>query len=764
MDDSAPLTGRLLLCRGAPRKRSTPFLKPWVERVEERLLLSTFKVTNTNDDTNMGSLRWAIGQSNATPGSNTIDFSIALAGVQTINLTSSLPAITVPVTIDGTSEPGYTTSPLVELNGAGAGKGVDGLDISAGGTTVKGLVINRFTGEGISLSMAGSDSIQSNFIGTDPTGKIAEGNGLDGVLVQVNSNSNTIQHNLISGNTHNGIYLNGQLFGMAHPLTSGNLIAGNLIGTDVTGTKTLGNGSDGLQVLDAPLTTIGGTVSGARNIISGNKNGMELLGIVDGALDDTITQPDGSVIEGNYIGTDITGTVALGNGPSGAVLGDGIALRGISNSTIGGTASGAGNVISGNKNYGIDSFVIGSGNLAIQGNLIGTDATGTKPLGNGIVPMGIDSSGIDISGEANVTIGGTVAGAGNVISANGDNGINTFANGPGLTIQGNFIGTDITGTLPLGNGGDGINATYAGITIGGTMSGAANIIANNGATATFDHSGVVVTAASTSILSNSIYNNHKLGIELNVSGNNMQVAPVLTSAASMITSSTITGALTAAAGTYTLQFFSTPGLNPSNNAEGETLIGTATLTVTGGLTNFSEVLPSGFTPGSLITATATNSVGSTSEFSVARHRDGDGQSVRGAYDQRRVRAFNRRRRPGHDRHVHDHQHKRGHRHWLGLPRHHSGRHHVHLWRDLVGSFRDVRERCGHGESWNSRRGPVGGRVDPAGDHGGGRAVVHRSRQRLDDDPVGPVGDRHGLGHHHGHLSSEPRVRAADDPR
>ena len=579
-----------------------------MERVEDRVLLATFTVINTTDTAAAGSLRWAIGQSNAAAGPNLINFSIPGSGVQSIAITSALPALTTPVTIDATTQTGYTTTPLVELNGAGAGAMVDGLDISAGASTVKGLAINRFTAEGIKLSILGGDTITQDFLGTDPTGTIAEGNTLDGLLILANSNNNVVQGNLISGNLINGIFLNGSVFAVDASRTSGNLVAGNKIGTDVTGTLRLGNASDGLYVQNATNTTIGGTTPAARNIISGNGNGLELY-----------DNSDDSIIEGNYIGTDVTGEVSLGNSFLGSFFKDDIVLRGISNSTIGGTAAGAGNVISGGSNYGIDSFVIGSGNLAIQGNLIGTDATGTRPLPN-------TNSGIDISGESNVTIGGSVAGAGNVISGNGDDGITTFANGAGLTIQGNFIGTDITGTLPLGNGGDGINATYPGITIGGNRPEQGNIIANNGATATFDHDGVRVTGLDTPVLSNSIYNSKNLGIELD-GGNNGQAAPVLTSAVSMNTSSTIVGTLTAAAGVYTLQFFSTPGLNVSGHAEGENLLSTAIITVVGTTDNFSLVLPSGFTPGSLITATATDSFGNTSEFSMPTTGTGMGNGV-----------------------------------------------------------------------------------------------------------------------------------------
>ena len=170
----------------------------------------------------------------------------------------------------------------------------------------------------------------------------------------------------------------------------------------------------------------------------------------------------GNVIQGNYIGTDITGTQDRGN-----TL-DGIRIRaGASNTTIGGTAIGAGNVISANVDDGIDMEDT-TGNV-IQGNFIGTDATGTVALGN--------EDGIAIKvGAINNTIGGTTAAARNIISAS-DEGIQiTSATATGNLIQGNYIGTDITGTADLGNTNAGISInTASGNTIGGMAAGAGNL-------------------------------------------------------------------------------------------------------------------------------------------------------------------------------------------------------------------------------------------------------------------------------------------------
>ena len=255
---------------------------------------------------------------------------------------------------------------------------------------------------------AGSDVIQVNDIGTDPTGTTGEANGGDGVLVTANSNNNQILSNVISGNTGNAIELNGTMLGGGNTSTSGNIIQGNFLGTNAAGTLNVQNLGDGVYVQNAPGTHVGGTTAAQRNIISGNKNGMELF-----------NNSDNSVFAGNYIGTDVTGTLALGNVRTGAVTGSGIIVRGISNSMIGGTVAGSGNLISGNGYDGIDSFA-GGNNILMQGNFVGTDVTGTKALGNA-------NDGIFMWSETNVLIGGNSAAARNIISANHGFGITTFA-------------------------------------------------------------------------------------------------------------------------------------------------------------------------------------------------------------------------------------------------------------------------------------------------------------------------------------------------
>ena len=119
-------------------------LRPRLEVMEDRTLLSTFIVSNTAD-TGPGSLRQAIIASNsATDSTNTLDFAIPGDGVQTIAPASPLPAITQAVLIDGFSQPGYAGTPLIELSGNQAGT-ADGLTITGSGVAVRGLDINNFS-------------------------------------------------------------------------------------------------------------------------------------------------------------------------------------------------------------------------------------------------------------------------------------------------------------------------------------------------------------------------------------------------------------------------------------------------------------------------------------------------------------------------------------------------------------------------------------------------------------------------------------------
>ena len=217
------------MVRAVPLRSSRPLLHHrrhrcglGVARLEDRTLLSTFVVSNTNDG-GPGSLRQAILDSNSATGqTNTIDFDIPGSGVQTIAPLSALPAITQSVLIDGFSQPGYAGTPLIELSGSQAGGG-DGLTITGPDVTVRGLDINGFSqGAGIHITGTGAtgDWIYGNFLGTDPTGTQALPNN-EGVEIDAGATSNLVgtngdgvndasERNLLSGNLFAGVWITGQ--------------------------------------------------------------------------------------------------------------------------------------------------------------------------------------------------------------------------------------------------------------------------------------------------------------------------------------------------------------------------------------------------------------------------------------------------------------------------------------------------------------------------------------------------------------------------
>ncbi|HEY5671772.1 MAG TPA: CSLREA domain-containing protein, partial [Anaerolineales bacterium] len=242
------------------------------------------------------SLREAINLANVHPGADTIEFKIRGGPPFTIQPSSALPEITDPVTIDGTTQPGFHGNPIVELDGSNAGEGepevgISGLVITAGSSTVKGLVINRFSGEGILMTTNGGNTIQGNFVGTDVTGMLALSNTLRGIHVAGGSSGNIISGNLISGNARAGVLLTD---------TEGNQVQGNFIGTDINGTSPLAN-DVGVKIMGAAKNVIGGTEAGARNLISGNA----FYGVFIATEGTT-----GNIVQGNYIGTDVTGSIA----------------------------------------------------------------------------------------------------------------------------------------------------------------------------------------------------------------------------------------------------------------------------------------------------------------------------------------------------------------------------------------------------------------------------------------------------------------------
>jgi CSLREA domain-containing protein len=472
-------------------------------------------LVNTSNDVDDGacngshcSLREAINAANAHPGSDTITFNIAGGGVQTISPTSALPEITDAVVIDGTTQPGYSGSPTIELNGTNTPDGANGLTIKVAGCTVRGLVINRFHGSsggpsapgywhgaGIALVEEGNDIVEGNYLGTNVNGTGARPNER-GVMVW--SSGNTIggttaaSRNVISGNVTQGIEIEGE----------DNLVEGNYVGTDATGTVALGNGAQGVFLLESRTNTIGGTAAGAGNVISGN--------VSDGVY---IHFGCTNWVRGNRIGTDATGAAALPNGRHGVMVWDayvGGCGEGMGN-VIGGTAAGARNVISGNTRCGV-VLEVDADQSIVQGNLIGPDASGLMALPG-------QRTGIFVHSAHNV-IGGTSAGARNVISGNQ---VGVFIAGGdqlGNELTGNYIGTDVTGMAALGNTYDGVELyETGGNSLGANVVGAANVISGNG------HDGLwIMDSSQNSVLGNYIGTNAGGTQALGNAGNGVVVA------------------------------------------------------------------------------------------------------------------------------------------------------------------------------------------------------------------------------------------------
>jgi trimeric autotransporter adhesin len=344
---------------------------------------ATFTVANTNGN-GADSLEQAIIDANASSDSDdTIEFDIPGGGVPTI--VDSLPAVTGPVLIDGTTQ----AAGFVELQNPGG----NALSITGSGSIVRSLVINS-SATGVSLgSAAGGNTITGCRIGTDPTGTAADANQV-GVLVQGPSGgNNTIANNLVSGNSTSGISV----------LGSNNIVTGNVIGLDVTQTQGLGSGT-GIIINSSSDNRVGGTGATDGNVIAGFQGTG--ISVQNGAS-------QRNVIQGNRIGTNAANASGLG-------IGTGVAFASVTTGNVlGGTDAGAGNLIVAASSNGVS--MVNASNVTVQGNTIGTAA-----LPNA-------ANGLDLANADDNTL------EDNVISGNGQAGINFRAGSDGNTVRGNEI-------------------------------------------------------------------------------------------------------------------------------------------------------------------------------------------------------------------------------------------------------------------------------------------------------------------------------------
>jgi hypothetical protein len=409
------------------------------------LSAATFTVTNTAD-TGAGSLRQAILDSNGNAGVDTIEFNIPGSGVHTITPATDLPDITDGFQIRGFTQPGSaanTNGPgqpdnsvhLIEIDGTHTSGGIGGAVLrvvtAPGGFAIDGLVINRAPNSGIGLySVTGT--ITGCFIGTDPTGQGALPN-VFGVSIEGSTNlqiGGTLpgERNVISGNAL------GQLaFGCSAAGGSGHTVQGNFLGINAAGDGPplpvgVGGGNGVSLCFGVTNVTVGGTTAAERNVISGNT--FIGINISNGLGSPGVT---GIVVRGNYIGTDVTGTVAVPNTDIG------VRDNSPGNQILD-------NLVSGNGGNGIQVF--SGDNAIVRGNLVGVDASGTLPLGNAGNGIYVNANGVQV--------GGTGAGQANVVAYNGQAGV-WVENMTGNTIRANSIhdngglGIDLGGLGPDGN-------------------------------------------------------------------------------------------------------------------------------------------------------------------------------------------------------------------------------------------------------------------------------------------------------------------------
>jgi len=517
---------------------------------------------------------------------------------------------------DATGEAALRTEP--PAGGWIAGVALGGQDNTLGpDNVINGCTYGVILGSGDSRR----NRVIGNRIGTNDAGTAAIGNFSNGVDIGGGASQNRIggstpaERNLISGNGGSGVCLAGAE-------TNDNVIAGNYIGLDASGTAVLGNAGDGVWI-GATRNRIGGLAPGERNVVSANgSGGFNFIG----------ADASQNLVAGNYIGTDASGAFDLGNARSGlcpqmganrnriegnlvsgngfggivvggqgvdynvvvanrvgtnaagtqAIPNDwlGVFLSDGSFNRIGGTQPGEANLISGNPlGLALESRLsVGS---LVLGNWIGIDATGSAPLGNA-------GYGVEVGAGARALVGGATTAERNVIGANGGTGV--WLTSDYSTVAGNYIGTAADGETPLGNG-------YQGVYIGA----AHNVVQGNRIAYTSQGgSGVQVDLyPANSLRRNAIWSNEGAGILLVTGGNQMLPAPVIFAA----TGTDISGV---ACAVCTVEVFS------DGEDEGRVYEGAA-IADASGYFRYEKGSP---LVGPLVTATATDAQGNTSQFSV----------------------------------------------------------------------------------------------------------------------------------------------------
>jgi hypothetical protein len=527
---------------------------------------ATIAVTTTSDLADFGgahtvanlpgpdgvtSLREAISAANNTPGPDTIVFNI-------------------PLSDPGFGAYGFAGQFVIVVEG-------DPLIVTDDSTTIDGRTQTAFTGGAVPSGAV------VHVRTTPPYANMA---GL-----YLYSNNNVVA----------GLYSFG-LFQRAIDISgNGNLIIANAI---------YQSGGYGVYIQGAN-NRVGGTTAAEQNRIFLSGTGIGIRG----------ASATGNQVQGNLIKLNHSSGITIDYGASGNV--------------VGGAEPGARNLIFSNGHLSNEYFPVGAnvdvdgGNNLIQGNVIGLDETGAAAGGS-------VWSGVEVSGNANTIRGNVISGhVGYYGKLNARPAGIRVIGGTGHVIQGNYIGTDATGTQARPNE-YGIKVEvwlYSDVPnnllIGGRGAGEANLIAYN------LYDGVTVAGNTTTISGNSVYANGELGINLapnlytqtypasvtpndpgdtDTGANDLQNFPVITAASGGAASTVVQGTIdTQFPSQVTIELFSSEAADASGFGEGQVFQGTAVPDAAG---NWSATLPGGLS-GKYVSATATDAAGNTSEFSRA---------------------------------------------------------------------------------------------------------------------------------------------------
>ncbi|HTX20831.1 MAG TPA: M12 family metallopeptidase [Candidatus Aquilonibacter sp.] len=593
-------------------------------------LVPLTNIVTTTADVGPGSLRAAIYYATDHPGTTiSFDIPTSdpgySNGVFNLHLTGMLPPLVTDGTIiDGSTQPGFTGKPLIVVDASQILSETftsDTFLIYSADNQIKNIAFTGFDWNGMTLEYADAtnNTISGCWFGLDATGTNAAPNAFQGILIAAGASrniiggTNALERNVLSGNSQYGVFI-------TDTNTTGNVVLGNYIGTDASGSNAVPNGKSGVFIgngasgniiggtnmaggnilsgnseygiilatnttanvvlgnyigtdtsgsysvantiggvflaTDATDNYIGGTVPGARNVISGNTNGpyydYGVLVAGSGA--------SGNVIEGNYIGLDADGLTPVPNYYGVYFYG------GATNNTLGGTVAGAGNYISGNISYDVLISDPGTSGNFVEGNFIGTDATGTNGVA-GFINVELQN------GATGNFIGGVNPGAGNVITAASFLGVVLYDAGTtNNAIRGNSIFNNYMGIHLVGN------EYYPYVTPNDVGDG-------------------------------------------DTGPNNLQNFPVITDAFGYGTSTVVSGTLNSATnGSFLIDVYRNfqPDLNIGGYGEGQFYAGTVSVTTDGsGNASFSLTNTAANYSGQYFTATATDAGGNTSEFDLA---------------------------------------------------------------------------------------------------------------------------------------------------